>query len=176
MQQRGQKLCVTCNSHTRIAECAGCHALLYCSQGCAQIDWNAGHSAKCVPVRCASVGCGDGFSDLNLDDTTARNAHYRQVLYTTDTQQLVVMHLRPGEDVGTEVHPETTQFVRVVRGSGEAMMGRGLSQLSEGSAIMVPPGVRHNVWASKDGQGLWFYTLYSPPEHPVDTLQERKPP
>lgn len=170
-RKRGMSsLCVACKRSERVAECTGCGELLYCSEECSINAWIDGHSAACGTLR-----VGHGFWDANLDTTTARNAHYRRVLYTTSTQQLVLMRLRPGEDVGTEVHPETTQFVRVVRGEGRAMMSRSITEMVPGSAVMVPPGTRHNVWASAKGPGLWFYTLYSPPEHPEDALQERKP-
>ena len=155
--------CVACDQNTATRGCGDCKRLLYCSQACAAAHWET-HLIEC------------GYWLENIDQTTRDNASFRRVLYTTSTQQLVVMYLKPGEDVGVEVHPKTTQFVRVVRGSGEAMMGRGLSDLGPGSVVMIPPGTRHNLWADQESGGLWFYTIYSPPEHDANTHQKQKTP
>ena len=157
-----ESLCISCDSAYARQRCGDCKQLLYCSYVCAQTHWES-----------HKIGC--GFWIPNIDVTTAENSSFRKVLYTTSTQQLVVMYLKPGQDIGMEAHPRTTQFVRVVRGTGEAVMGRGISPLEDASIVMVPPGVRHNIIASEKGRGLWLYTIYSPPEHAEDTHQEEKP-
>ena len=86
------------------------------------------------------------------------------------------MHLKPVEDIGAEVHPHTTQSLRVEKGKGYATVERGLYQLEKESWLTIPPARQHNVWADEKGPGLWIYVIYSPPEHPVRLVQETKPP
>ena len=103
------------------------------------------------------VGCGMWLPDLH--ETTVKNTAFRKVLLTTPTQQLTVMHLKPGEDIGTETHRGITQSVRVEKGKGWASVTRGLYTLEEESWLTIPPGAEHNVWADEDGPGMWLYSI-----------------
>ena len=114
-----------------------------------------------------------GFS-TDLDEATAKNLNYRKVLYTTPHMQLVLMRLVPGQQIGLEVHNEHSQFVKAEAGSGWARVGKFLDELSPGESVIVPPGVKHNFWASND-QPLSLYVLYAPPMHPIDTIQKERP-
>jgi mannose-6-phosphate isomerase-like protein (cupin superfamily) len=117
---------------------------------------------------------------VNIENATVRNEHYRQVLGTTGEAQLVVMSLRPGEEIGRERHAHTTQFIRIEAGSGVARIGDDDSTttteyaLRAGDAVLIPANTWHNIIASGDG-GLKLYTLYAPPEHAPGTLQPLKP-
>lgn len=103
----------------------------------------------------------------NIENATLRNNRFRKVLYTTPTMQLVLMSLKPGEEIGSEVHPYTTQFIRVESGSGIAIMGNERKRLRDGISVVIPPGTRHNVTNTSKTEPLKLYTLYSPPEHPA---------
>lgn len=109
---------------------------------------------------------------IDLENRTKSNEKFRDVLYTTPQMQLVLMSLKPQEDIGIEVHPNTSQFIRVDSGSGEAILGDNRTMLEDGDAIVIPPGVRHNIIASNKGMKL--YVVYSPPNHKRGAEQENK--
>jgi mannose-6-phosphate isomerase-like protein (cupin superfamily) len=110
----------------------------------------------------------------NIEKLTVKNkTYYRKVLHTNAQQQLVIMSLHPGQDIGMEVHPHTSQFIRVEAGSGAAIIGGQHFRLKDGDAVVIPPGTQHNIIAG--AKGLKLYTLYSPPEHHPDTRQREKP-
>ena len=54
----------------------------------------------------------------NISDLTEKNSDFRRVLYTGKNLQLVLMSLKPGEDIGEEVHDNVDQFFRIEEGSG----------------------------------------------------------
>lgn len=110
----------------------------------------------------------------NIETTTIRNGYYRKVLFTTKTLQLVVMSLLPGEEIGREKHPHTSQFIRVEKGRARAEIGGKTYRLKDGDCIIVPPGKYHNV-TNTGRKKLKLYTIYSPPEHPKNRRQKRKP-
>ena len=85
-----------------------------------------------------------GFVD-NIERATLSNSDYRRVLFTGQNLQLVVMTLRPGEEIGMEVHEDHDQFIRVEEGSGTAILNGERQELSDGVAVVVPAGVEHNV-------------------------------
>ncbi len=95
--------------------------------------------------------------------TTVENTDFRRVLYTAKSCQLVAMSLRPREEIGMETH-ELDQFFRVEEGSGEAILDGVTTSISEGFAIIVPAGARHNI-VNTGTDALKLYTIYSPPNH-----------
>lgn len=99
----------------------------------------------------------------NIEDLAVRNGYFRQVLYTAEFSQLVVMALKPGEDIGAEVH-RLDQFFRVEAGTGEAVLDGVCSAIGAGFAVVVPAGTRHNI-INTGALPLKLYTLYSPPNH-----------
>ena len=104
-----------------------------------------------------------GFVD-RIEDLTETNTDFRRVLYTGEHLQLVLMALKPDEDIGEEVHADRDQFFRVEKGKGEVWIDGKRSKLKSGDAIVVPAGARHNV--KNTGQKpMKLYTLYGPPEH-----------
>jgi mannose-6-phosphate isomerase-like protein (cupin superfamily) len=114
----------------------------------------------------------DGFYG-NINDFTEQNTYFRRVLGTTPTMQLVVMSI--DTDIGTEIHPYTTQFIRVEKGVGIAIVNDVSYPLSDGSAIMIPPGAQHNIINTSRLEPLKIYTLYSPPNHPMHKIDITKP-
>lgn len=109
----------------------------------------------------------------NIEEQTEENDAYRQVLYTTERSQLVLMSLKPGEEIGAETHKDKDQFIRIEKGSGLAKLGEGEYALDEGSAIVIPAGLEHNITNSGE-ENLKLYTIYSPPEHQDGIIMQTK--
>ena len=114
-----------------------------------------------------------GFA-INIEEKTARNNYFREVLFTASHSQLVVMSLEPGEEIGLETHAEIDQFIRVEAGKGKAVLNGVEYPLEDGSAVVVPAGVEHNIVNLSNTQKLKLYTIYSPPEHPDKTIHRTK--
>ena len=109
----------------------------------------------------------------DIEQQTKGNADFRRVLYTGKHLQLVLMALRPGEEIGAEVHPDNDQFFRVDSGSGVVTIDGKDSKISDGFAVVVPAGSRHNI--KNDGtEPLKLYTLYGPPDHKDKTVHKTK--
>ncbi len=99
----------------------------------------------------------------DIEGLAIRNNEFRQVLYTARNCQLVLMALKPLEDIGAEVH-QLDQFFRVEQGSGEAELDGVRTPIRAGFAVLVPAGVRHNI-VNTGNEPLKLYTLYAPPNH-----------
>ena len=110
-----------------------------------------------------------GYCD-NIDKRTVENDDFRRVLYTGHNLQLVLMTLRPGEEIGEEVHEDRDQFFRFEAGSGAVYIDGVENKVEEDFAVIVPQGARHNV-KNTGSEPLRMYTIYGPPEH-VDGLVE----
>ena len=104
-----------------------------------------------------------GFVD-DIEKLTEENTDFRRVLYTGKNLQLVLMTLRPGEEIGAEVHEDRDQFFRVEMGEGEISIDGNVSAVRSDMAMIVPAGARHNVRNTGD-EPLKLYTIYGPPEH-----------
>lgn len=114
----------------------------------------------------------NNFYRTNIEKKTIKNKNYRKVLYTTKQLQLVIMNLLPFEEIGKEKHKKTTQFIRVEKGNGTAIVGNKRCYLKDGISIIIPAKKYHNIIAGR--KGLKLYTIYSPPEHPKNTVEKRK--
>lgn len=99
----------------------------------------------------------------NIEALTRENEDFRRVLYTAKHSQLVLMNLRPGEEIGEEVH-ELDQFLRCEVGSGKAELDGVEHAVQDGTALVVPAGTRHNV-INTSSTSMKLYTIYTPPEH-----------
>src|SRR4030043_465039 len=104
----------------------------------------------------------------NIEDLTLKNTNFRKVLYTGQHSQLVLMTLLPSEEIGMEVHADTDQFFRVEKGLGKVVIDDISYDLSDGFAIVVPAGVKHNVINASNAEELKLYTIYSPAHHRLD--------
>ncbi len=109
---------------------------------------------------------------INIEEAARDNDFFRKVLYTAKNSQLVVMSLLPGEEIGEEVH-ELDQFIRVEVGVGKAVLDGKESPLVDGSAVVVPAGLRHNI-VNTGGEPMKLYTVYSPPEHKDGTVHKMR--
>lgn len=100
---------------------------------------------------------------VNLETESKKNGNFRCVLYTAKRSQLVLMSLKPGEEIGEEVH-HLDQFIRVEAGEGRAIIDGKETAIGDGFGVVIPAGARHNIVNSTKGE-MKLYTIYSPPEH-----------
>ena len=108
----------------------------------------------------------------NIEKITEENNKFRQVLYTAKNSQLVVMSLKPGEEIGEEVH-ELDQFIRIEKGEGRAVLDGVEKKLEDDYAIVIPAGTKHNV-INDGSKEMKLYTIYSPPEHKDGIIHQTK--
>jgi mannose-6-phosphate isomerase-like protein (cupin superfamily) len=109
----------------------------------------------------------------NIEKLTEENSNFRKVLYTAHHSQLVVMSLKPGEEIGQEVHPDNDQFLRIEVGSGKAIIDGNEQEFSDGWCIIVPAGSQHNIINTSDKE-MKIYTIYSPAHHRLDVVHVTK--
>lgn len=107
----------------------------------------------------------------NIEDLTEGNHNFRQVLYTGQHLQLVLMALQPGQDIGSETHATHDQFFRIEKGRGEIVIDGATTAVKSGDGIVVPAGALHNLRNTGD-KALRLYTLYGPPNH-IDKLMQK---
>ncbi len=102
---------------------------------------------------------------INIEKATLENKNFREVLYTAEHLQLVLMTLKAGEEIGEEVHPKNDQFFRFEGGKGKCVIDGHEYAVKAGDAVIIPAGARHNVINADPSSELKMYTLYSPPNH-----------
>lgn len=116
---------------------------------------------------------------INIETETVNNENYRKVLNTTKNQQLVVMNLKPLEDIPMEIHKDHDQFIRIEEGNAEAEYINNSEtlkiKLTSGSAIMIPAGTPHHIINISSTDNLKLYSIYSPPEHDENRIDINKP-
>lgn len=100
-----------------------------------------------------------------IEELTLQNQYFRRVLYTGVHSQLVLMSLKPGEEIGLEIHQDNDQFFRIEKGEGKVVIDENEYMVKDGSAIVVPAGAKHNVINSSTQFDLKLYTIYSPAHH-----------
>jgi mannose-6-phosphate isomerase-like protein (cupin superfamily) len=105
-----------------------------------------------------------------IEEITEENKNFRKVLFTGVYMQLVAMSLKPGEDIGMEVHHNVDQFFRFEEGEGKVIIDGEESAVEDGMAVIVPAGSEHNIINTSADEDLKLYTIYSPPNHPDKTI------
>lgn len=110
----------------------------------------------------------------NIEQAALENENFRQVLYTDKKLQLVVMSLRPHEEIGMETHDKQDQFIRIEQGTGKAVIAGRESIIKDGTAIIIPAGAEHNIINTSAESSMKLYTLYSPPHHEDGTIHKTK--
>lgn len=109
----------------------------------------------------------------DIEKLTVDNTDFRRVLYTGKFLQLVLMTLKPGEEIGSEVHEDHDQFFRIESGSGAVEIDGVRTPVKDDDAVIVPAGARHNVINTGD-EPLMLYTLYGPPDHREGVVHRTK--
>ena len=110
----------------------------------------------------------------NIEQDTLNNTNFRKVVYTGKHCQLVLMSLKPKEEIGVETHPENDQFLRFEGGEGKVFIDSSEYSVADGDAVIVPAGAKHNVVNVSDSEELKIYTIYSPPHHKDGIVQATK--
>jgi len=110
----------------------------------------------------------------NIQKKTLENTNFREVLYTGAHMQLVVMSLKPLEDIGMEVHPNVDQFFRIEKGQAKVIMNGEEAILTDDMVAIVPAGTQHNVINISNTEDLKLYTIYAPANHPEGTIHATK--
>ncbi len=110
----------------------------------------------------------------NIDVLTLENENFRKVLYTAERSQLVLMSIPAGQDIGEEVHDDVDQFIRIEKWSGQSVLDGVERDLCDGSVVVIPAGVRHNIINTSASAALKLYTLYSPPHHEDGVVHKTK--
>ncbi|MEK7582696.1 MAG: cupin domain-containing protein [Patescibacteria group bacterium] len=108
----------------------------------------------------------------NIEQKTLENEYFRQVLFTAKHMQVVVMAIKPSEDIGEEVH-HLDQFIRIEKGDGKAILNGEEHSLKDGSIVVIPAGTKHNI-INTGSSDLKLYTIYAPPEHKDGTIHKTK--
>lgn len=111
-----------------------------------------------------------------IEKLTLENSFFRQVIFTGEHTQLVLMSLLPEEEIGNEVHGHVDQFFRVEQGEAKFVFDNGKEEVlaRDGEAVIVTAGTWHNVINNSKTVTLKMYTLYSPPNHPDKTIHKTK--
>jgi mannose-6-phosphate isomerase-like protein (cupin superfamily) len=110
----------------------------------------------------------------SLEKETRKNSNFRKVLYTGKNSQLVLMNLKPLEEIGEEVHENTDQFFRFENGEGKVVIDEVEHNVKDGDGVIVPAGAKHNVINTSKKLELKLYTIYSPPEHQDGIIRKTK--
>ncbi len=110
----------------------------------------------------------------DIEKATIDNEFFRKVLFTAPNSQLVVMSLKPSEEIGMEVHPHLDQFIRIEKGEGKVIMDGVETKFKDDWAMVIPAGTNHNIINTSRTAPLKLYTVYSPPNHPQNTIHKTK--
>ena len=110
----------------------------------------------------------------DIEKETSKNSDFRRVLYTGKYSQLVLMSLKPSEEIGMETHDTVDQFFRFEDGEGMVIIDGVEHKVKNGSAVIVPSGAKHNVVNTSKKAELKLYTIYSPPEHQDKIVRKTK--
>ena len=110
----------------------------------------------------------------NIEKLTIENDNFRKVLYTGAHMQLVLMSLKPKEEIGSEVHMENDQFFRFEKGHGKVIINETEYEVADGDTVIVPSGSQHNIINISETDDLKMYTIYSPAHHKDGTIHETK--
>lgn len=112
--------------------------------------------------------------NANIEQLTLENSNFRKVLYTLNGLQLVLMALKPGEEIGAEIHHENDQFFRFESGKWKVLIDESVYEVEDGSVIIVPKGSNHNVINTSDTEELKMYTIYTPAHHKDGVIHATK--
>lgn len=114
----------------------------------------------------------NGYSG-NIEEETLNNGFFRKVIFTAPHSQLVLMSLKPKEEIGMEVH-DVDQFFRFEKGEGKVIIDGEETEVKDGWAVVVPAGSQHNIINTSETESLSLYTIYSPGHHPDGTIHKTK--
>jgi len=111
---------------------------------------------------------------VDIEKETTKNTDFRRILYTGKYSQLVLMSIKPSEEIGEETHEDIDQFFRFEEGEGKVIIDGVEHRVKDGNGVIVPAGARHNVINTSKLVNLKLYTIYSPPEHKDGVVRHTK--
>ncbi len=111
---------------------------------------------------------------VNIEKDSLENDSFRKVIFTAKHSQLVLMSLKPGEEIGEEVHDTLDQFFRFEKGTGKVIIEGEDFEIGDGFAVVIPAGTRHNIVNTSVEKPLKLYTIYSPPNHKDRTVHKTR--
>lgn len=101
----------------------------------------------------------------NIEKDAIENKNFRKVLYSGHHMQLVLMSLKAGEEIGSEIHKDNDQFFRFESGQGKCVIDGNEYEVKDGDVVVIPAGARHNIINTSNSSDLKMYTIYAPPHH-----------
>ncbi|MBU0572477.1 cupin domain-containing protein [Patescibacteria group bacterium] len=110
----------------------------------------------------------------DIEKETKENTNFRKVLFTGPHSQLVVMSLKPGEDIGEEIHSDVDQFIRIEEGEAKVVLDGEETEIKDDWATVIPAGAKHNIINTSQEKELKLYTIYTPAEHKDGTIHKTK--
>lgn len=110
----------------------------------------------------------------NIESETLENTNFRKVLYSGKHLQLVLMNLKGGEEIGEEIHHENDQFFRFESGTGKCFIDGNEYLVTDGDALIIPAGAKHNIINTDNKKEFKMYTIYAPPHHKDQILRATK--
>lgn len=110
----------------------------------------------------------------NIEKETLKNKNFRKVIYSGQHLQLVLMSLKPKEEIGLETHWENDQFLRFEGGKGRVIVDKTTYNVKDGDAVIVPAGAKHNVVNVSASEDLKLYTIYGPSHHKDQIVRKTK--
>ena len=137
------------------------------------VSCQSGTDKKQVLSKSKKTNIMKGFT-TNIEKETLENNSFRKVLYTARYSQLVLMSLKPKEEIGMETHENNDQFFRFESGHGKCIIDGNEYKVTAGDAVVVPAGAEHNVINTSETEALKLYTIYSPPNHKEGIIRQTK--
>lgn len=110
--------------------------------------------------------------NTNIEKDTVTNNLFRKVIFTSDKIQLVLMSLNVGENIPEEIHENIDQFFRIEKGKGKFIISEKIIEVTDGDCVIIKAGTKHEV-KNIGNEELKMYTIYTPPNHPNNTIDER---
>lgn len=111
---------------------------------------------------------------MNIEKLTIKNNYFRKVLYTGPYEQVVLMSLKPLEEIGLEKHKFLDQFIKIEYGSGIAIINSKKYKIGAGSFVLIPANNMHNIINTSKSKKLKLYTVYSHKQHSKNCIQKKK--
>jgi mannose-6-phosphate isomerase-like protein (cupin superfamily) len=120
-----------------------------------------------------STNPGAAIGRVDVMGAARANEAFRRVIETGAHEQVVVMTIPSGGEIGEEVHATTDQVLIFVDGESEVVLEGRRSSAGPGDLVFVRAGTRHNFLNRGDGP-LRLITIYAPPEHAPGTVHQTK--
>lgn len=99
-----------------------------------------------------------------------QNTFFRKEVATGKHCQIVLMSIRPGGEIGEEVH-KVDQILLFVIGKGQAILDGVTTDIQPNHVVFVNAGTKHN-FTNTGTEDLKLISVYAPPQHKPGTVQK----